>query len=612
MSKKPKSKRVVKASKSSARAYHQVTAQGGQNNDWVLRALGEDADVKQNIFALRARSRDLFRVNTYCQKYREELWANVFGEHGIMLRSRVKETEDRVVHTPDEKAALEIYERRVNRVREWAATKTGQRIRRMVMTREDDRGQAKVIAGQLDVYANQRIESAWADWKKAQYCDARGRRDYTCLQQLRLLSAARDGDLFVRLVRDRKVNKFGFTLQMLNSEWVDHWLNTELPNGNVIRMGIEYEMHPWGVGKPVAFYFIRRHPRDWEFEGGNMFGFISGLTHDRIDAAEIIHYARFLDIDSTRPAPWSVAVIPKTRQLDAYELAEVIAARVSACKMGWFYSDLIPEGGTMTGTIDPTRMNGRNIAMEPGSYQGLDYGVKVQESNPTHPNGNFDLFRKGMLRSWCAGMPGANYNIIANDAEGVSYSTGRIFSLDDRELWKLLQRFDINTAERPIFENFLEMALITGAIPLPLAKFAKFNQPHFSGRRWVWVDPKADSVANREQLLMGLTSRSRLCDDAGVDFDDVLFELAEEEMLIEELGLNALSLESLAAKGAQPEQSSNSTSGEQSEKPGEDEGGSESVGSPKQGKGNGSKKGVEGKESRTPARNGSRSLLGQS
>lgn len=551
MSSKKTSKPKAKKKPAAARAYQQLSAVGGQNSDWVLSVIGEDADVKQNIFTLRARSRDLWKSNPYFGKYREELFANVYGEHGIALRMKVKETEDRVVHTPDEKLALEVWEKRVNAVRRWASGKTGRRLRELRMLHADRR-EATVLAGQLDIFANKLIEARWTEWKRAEFCDVRGRRDYTALQQLRLSSAARDGDLFIRHVRDPKVNKFGYAIQLVNSEWCDHTLNAELQNGNVIRMGIEHEMNSWGLGKPVAFHFIKRTPRDWEymFPGMGLFAFQQGVTHDRIAADEIIHYARYLDIDSSRPAPWGCSVIPKSRQLDQFELAEVIAARVAACKMGWLYSDVIPEGGIPQEALpDPSKVRGDMMAATPGSVHGLPYGVKFQDFNPNHPNQNFDLFRKGMLRSWCAGMPGANYNIIANDAEGVSYSTGRIFSLDDRELWKLIQRFDIDVAERPIFENFLNTGLAIGYIPLPLAKYAKFNQPHFSGRRWQWVDPAKDAAANREKLLLGMTSRSRLCDDDGVDFDDVLFEIAEEEMLIEDLGLNALSLESLASKG---------------------------------------------------------------
>lgn len=540
-----------KKPKISARGLEILSALGGQFSDWTLNVLGEDADMKQNALAIRSRSRDLFRCNPYLIKYGEELCANVHGEHGVALRMKVKETEDRVVHSAEEKAALEIYLARRNRVLQYIATKQGKHLERMVLHRDAQR--AQVVAGELDVYANKVIEGGYAEWKKAEYCDARGRRDYTMLQQIRLLSAARDGDFFKIFIRDPNVNKFGFSLALVNADYVDNLLNRTLDNGNVIRMGVEYEMKSWGLGKPVAFYFIKRHPQDWEWNTpAGLFQFISGVTHDRIPAEDVIHYARFRDCDSTRPAPWIAPIIPKAKQLDSYELAEVIAARTAACKMGWFYSDISPDGGDFI-PPDPQQMNQRQIKNSPGGYHGLPYGVKIQESDPTHPNGNFDEFRKGMLRSICAGMPGANYNIIANDGEGVSYSTGRIFSLDDRELWKLIQRFDINTAERPIFEAWLEAALRTRAIPLPLAKFTKFNKPHFSGRRWDWVDPAKDAAAQREKLLLGITSRARMCDDAGVDFEDVLFEIAEEEMLIEEFGLNAISLTTIASGGAQQE-----------------------------------------------------------
>jgi capsid protein len=90
---------------------------------------------------------------------------------------------------------------------------------------------------------------------------------------------------------------------------------------------------------------------------------------------------------------------------------------VSACKLGFFTSTMVPEGGVPVGeTPDPTKAG--TIDSEPGSFEGLPWGIDFKDWNPTHPNGNFDLFRKGMLRAWCAGMPGANYNIIANDSRG--------------------------------------------------------------------------------------------------------------------------------------------------------------------------------------------------
>ena len=111
--------------------------------------------------------RDLFDTNPYFAKYRELIWANVFGEKGIMLRMKVKETEDRVVHSPDERAYIRAYEERRLRVAEWAASKTGQDFIReqhsLCLLREhgvNGSRVAQVKVGQPDVYANKIIEDA--------------------------------------------------------------------------------------------------------------------------------------------------------------------------------------------------------------------------------------------------------------------------------------------------------------------------------------------------------------------------------------------------------------------------------------------------------------------
>lgn len=512
----------------SRRDYKQVVSIGGINSDWALSSLSEDADVWQNIFALRSRSRDLFRTDCYFGKYREELWSNVFGSEGITCRMRVKEQEDRVVYAPDEARFRTIHSARMARMGAYLERTFGNRG-------FSERAGATIKVGDLDLYANKVIEDAWARWKRREFCTVSGALSYNEVCQIRLLSCARDGDYFLRHIRDPSVNEYGYSLQLINAEWCDYYLNTRLDNGNEIRMGIERDK--WG--KRQAYYFITRTPMDWQF-GTPGFGMTGGnKVYTRIPAEEIIHYARYIDGDSTRPAPWSASVIQKSRHLDKYEEAEVVAARVSACKLGFFTSNQVPEGGEAMGDRpDPTQT--ATMDAEPASFTGLKWGIDFKEWNPQHPNGNFDLFRKGMLRAWCAGMPGANYNIIANDLEGVNYSSGRLGMLDERELWKLIQKFDIEIAERPIFENWLEMSLMTGAIPLPLAKFEKFNRPIFRGRRWAWVDPQKEVQANALQVGNLFTSRTRVIEDSDVDadFEQIVFELAEEQMLIEELGLN--------------------------------------------------------------------------
>lgn len=528
------------------RNYAELLSIAGQNRDWALRGIGEDADIHQNIWSLRERSRSLFKTDVYFQKYTEELFANVFGE-GIRLRMRIKETEDRVVYAADEKAAIQRHWNRIEKVRKWAAKKLQREYAPIRDARAFEaaftRGIAKVQVGELDVFANQLIERKWREWQRKEFCTTSKKFTYNEVRQHRLLQCARDGDVFIQLVKkpSGQLNKFGFAIKLISAEWCPHNLNiAELPSGNEIRMGIEFD-----GDEPVAYYFAKRRPGIWRWGSyGNYVGTSSTSPDDyeRIPAAEIIHYARFKDSDTSRGVPWCASVIPKSRHLDKYEEAEVIAARLAACKLGWFYSTMMPEGGTIGAGIpnltDPQACPQNGMEASPGSFQGLPFGVEFKEWNPNHPNGNFDLFRKGMLRSWCAGLPGANYNIIANDLEGVNYSSGRLGMLDERELWKLIQQFDIDTAEVPIFEAWLEMALMTGEIPLPFSKIDKFNKPHFQGRRWAWVDPMKEVQAHALEIAHKLTSRTRIHDELGTDFEEILFELAEEQALMEDLGMD--------------------------------------------------------------------------
>lgn len=524
------------------RGYGELASVGGVNSDWVLSFLGEDADVWRNQTNLRARARDLFRSETYFQKYREQLFANVFGADGLHLRMKVKEEEDRVVYAADEKNFLLEYARRRSKVFQWAALRgaVSEGVAREWCEREAKfgrRAKASVLVGDPDLFANRIIEAAWHEWKRATFCDVRGQRDYVSICNLRLLSAARDGACFLRLVSDPTINRFGFALQLVNDEWCDYFANGKAPGtGNNIRMGIE--ANEWG--RPVAYWFIKRRADAWAFGGvgaQGLFGFNGSETHDRVAAEEVIHYCRRTDADSTRPASWIASTIPKSRHLGKFEEAEVIAARVSACKMGWFYSDIVGDTFGVTSMPDPTS----GVPMQeasPGAFGALPYGVKFEGYNPTHPTQNFEQFRKAMLRSWCAGLPGADYNIIGNDLEGISFSAGRLGRLDSNEMWKLLQAFDIRSAEVPVFERWLEMALTTGAIPLPRERYRKFNKPVFTGRRWVGVDPVKEANASAIAIANKLTSRTRVCAENNDDWEEIVFELAEEKMLLESLGMD--------------------------------------------------------------------------
>ena len=64
---------------------------------------------------------------------------------------------------------------------------------------------------------------------------------------------------------------------------------------------------------------------------------------------------------------------------------------------------------------------------------------------------------------------GVFYNMLANDAEGVSYSTARTFRLIEIDKWRSIQKFWIEQFEAPLYAEWLGMAML--AVLMALALF---------------------------------------------------------------------------------------------------------------------------------------------
>jgi len=207
---------------------------------------------------------------------------------------------------------------------------------------------------------------------------------------------------------------------------------------------------------------------------------------ERIPASEIIHPFITDRIAQTRGTPWMVSAMTRLQMLGSYEEAELTAARVAASKMGF----LVKERSE--GYIGDTDEAGNPLMeVEPGAIEELPMGTTFQSWNPDHPVGNYAGFVKSCLRGIAAGL-GVNYNMLANDLEGVNYSSIRAGLLDEREYYKAVQRWFIDTVITPVFEGWLETNILNGTINLPAAKLEKFNAPDWKPRRWAWVDPLKD------------------------------------------------------------------------------------------------------------------------
>jgi len=398
--------------------------------------------------------------------------------------------------------------------------------------------QAKVkkARGALDDAANKRIESAYRSWSKKGNADITGQWSLNALSRLIARTLSVDGEVFIRIYRGPQYGLHGYQLQIIDSDRIDDLKNKALPGGGAIHMGIEYDP----VQRPVSYYVLKRKPAEWD----------RGYTREseRIPASEIMHLYVPEFAEQGRGVPWMYAALMELVHLGAFEEAAVVAARVGASQMGVIQS---PDGGEKLVGDSETAQGNPQIDAEPGAFPMLPPGYEIAGWNPKYPDAAVGPFLKACLRGVAAGL-GVAYHNLANDLEGVNYSSARIGELDERDAWMGLQNFVIEHLYQPLYEDWLRMQVLLGVLPFNMEQLERFYEVRFQGRRWPWVDPQKEIGANVMAINNLLKSRSRVVAESGEDFEDMIDELAAEQMLIEENDLSPAAPAAPAAPAPQP------------------------------------------------------------
>ena len=369
-------------------------------------------------------------------------------------------------------------------------------------------------------------------WQWAQSCEVTG-LSLTEVQRLFIRTVARDGDIAVRYLPR---GPFGLQMQLIDPQRIDDQYNDETPGGRKIRMGVEYD--EWGA--PAAYYLSdmdTADPRQGDVHRKRM----------RIPADQLRVYFPRMSVGQLRGVPFMSSAMLRLQMLGGYEEAAVVAARVGAAKMGAIKTD----DGDVTSLADSVDSDGNAVidANEPGGFFNLPPGTTLQAWDPDYPHAQYDAFVRACLRGMSSGL-GVSYATLANDLENVNYSSIRAGVLEEREVWKSLQGWMIETFLQPLYTEWLRHAITTGALdPLPASKFAKFNSARWQGRRWDWVDPRSDMEANILAIKHGLKSRTEIVAEQGRDLVDVWSDLKREQDEAAALGIR---LEDLNAATAAP------------------------------------------------------------
>lgn len=457
--------------------------------DWGTFSLSADAEIRQSLRVLRSKSRHLAANNDYFKHFLRLLKIHVIGAQGIRLQNKARGRD-----------------------------------------------------GNTDRTANILIEEGWRRQCKLGAFDVTGKLSGRDGQKLFVETLARDGEALVRLVFNFP-NEFGFAVQFLEPDHLDEALNKKLANGNLIRMGVEYDR--WD--KPVAYWLLRSHPGDSSMpQLGGWFN-----QYQRIPAEEIIHGYSVERARQGRGVPWSHTAAERLQMQSGFEHAALVNARAGASKMGFYQKTAGGELGEEEYEGDGQDDDGDFYEeAEPGVFGKLPAGWEFKEYNPAFPNGEIEPFSKAMLRGGASGL-GVSYHSLTNDLSDVNFSSIRQGVLDSRDAYRDLQGFVAEHFLDRVFSAWLTMGLLRGALgPLEILDFDRLCQPVWRARGWDWVNPLQDQAAAEKALKSRTKTLAKVLADQGEDLEDHLEQLAEEKQLAESYGIDIETIKDGGSKSA--------------------------------------------------------------
>ena len=441
--------------------------------DWVSSGASADAEIKASLTAMRNRSRQLARDDDYYSNILRLFEVNVVGK-GMEFQCQIR----------------------------------------------NQRG------GDLNTAANDKIETEWYRWAKASSCDAAGKLTFAEIQKIGVRATVQDGDIFIRKIKQAfGKSKVQASLELIEADLCDENYNEILPNGNIVKMGVEFSANGWG--RPLAYHFFTRHPGE-----NGPYAYAGDRNRIRIPAEEIIHLFDPKRAKQTRGVPRLASSMMPLHHIKGYREAEVIAARASSALMGFIETSDELQG-------DDVQDGQRVTEFEPGVFKQMRPGEKVNVPQINRPGNQFQPFMEVLLRGVSAGA-GISYECTSKDYSKSTYSSARQALLEDRDNYRVMQTWLIEKLNQPVFEFWLEQAVMSRVISLP----RYFQEPElyhesirWMPRGWNWIDPSKEVKANSDAVRAGFLTQSDVVAQMGGDFEELVLARDREVKLAKKFDL---------------------------------------------------------------------------
>lgn len=376
-----------------------------------------------------------------------------------------------------------------------------------------------------DEAKNKEIEKAWSIWSHPEHASASGRLSLTAILRRAVTGCARDGE---SLVREIYTGRFGYSLRFVDVAWLDETFNETRGDKRVI-MSVEIDDNE----RPTNYYLTPPPELARPLAGEQI------KRRTPIPASEIHHIylpddENSIDDTLTRGIPWGHTAALSLFNLDQSDEAALYALRAGASKMGFFTQE---KGDGTIGTDDDNEDTPQHALVshfEPGTFEELPPGYKFEAFNPDTPTEGHTPFAKYLVRRVATGLD-VSYTSLASDLEGVNLSSIRAGLLEEREAWKALQEFIVDSFLRPVYRNWLRAAVLNKQIKLSAQELLDYFEPKFQPKRWQLTEPLKEIQAKKIAIEIGLDTITDGLAEMGEDLEETFEKRANELKLAEKL-----------------------------------------------------------------------------
>lgn len=373
------------------------------------------------------------------------------------------------------------------------------------------------------------LMALFEDW--ARRPEVTWRYDWAGCQRMLARTWLRDGEALAQAVEGLSLRldhgtRVPLSLELLEPDLVP--LDYDDP-GRGIRQGVE--LNDWN--RPRAYWVYKYHPGDNQFADARAFPDLK-----RVDAERVLHLALRDRLHQIRGVSIFASVINRLEDIKDYEDSERVAARIAAALTATIKRDAQSGDGDSAVTLAVKSEQGREpLKIEPGMvFDEAGPGDEINVIDTKRPSAQVEPFRMGQLRAAASGLS-TSFSSLAKNYDG-TYSAQRQELVEQWPEYQCLTREFISMAVRPVWERFVPLAILSGAVRMP-ADLDPSTMTHaeYIGPPMPWIDPLREIEANRLRVRVGESSLTSLIRSRGGKPWQTFQQLADERKVFEELGI---------------------------------------------------------------------------